>query len=119
MPRSIFAYVLQYTGKHQLGLAILSIATFLLSAAPLELQRRIINTIVEHGAFSTLLWLALAYGGIGFYDDYLKVTKQTSGGFGGNSANMAALMLGMLFNIATLCGHKAAAEGCSASYHFK
>ncbi len=45
---------------------------------------------------STLLWanwanryvwivlgVTLAYGAIGFYDDYLKVTKQTSGGFGG------------------------------------
>jgi phospho-N-acetylmuramoyl-pentapeptide-transferase len=45
---------------------------------------------------STLLWanwanryvwivlgVTLAYGAIGFYDDYLKVTKQTVGGFGG------------------------------------
>jgi phospho-N-acetylmuramoyl-pentapeptide-transferase len=45
---------------------------------------------------STLLWsnwanryvwivlgVTLAYGAIGFYDDYLKVTKQTTGGFGG------------------------------------
>ncbi len=44
---------------------------------------------------STLLWanwsnkyvwivlgVTLAYGAIGFYDDYLKVTKQTTGGFG-------------------------------------
>ena len=73
MPRSIFAYVLQYTGKHQLGLAILSIATFLLSAAPLELQRRIINTIVEHGAFSTLVWLAVAYGGVALTEQSLKL----------------------------------------------
>ena len=73
MPRSIFAYVLQYTGKHQLGLAILSIATFLLSAAPLELQRRIINTIVEHGAFATLVWLALAYGGVALTEQSLKL----------------------------------------------
>ena len=47
---------------------------------------------------STLLWanwanryvwivlgVTLAYGAIGFYDDYLKVTKQTSGGFGGRA----------------------------------
>src|SRR3990170_5482445 len=45
---------------------------------------------------STLLWanlsnpyvwivlgVTLTYGGIGFYDDYLKVTKQQSSGFGG------------------------------------
>ena len=47
---------------------------------------------------STLLWanlqnadiwivlgVTLAYGAIGFYDDYLKVTKQTAGGFGGKA----------------------------------
>jgi phospho-N-acetylmuramoyl-pentapeptide-transferase len=30
-----------------------------------------------------VLVVMLAYGGIGFYDDYLKVTKQQSSGFGG------------------------------------
>jgi phospho-N-acetylmuramoyl-pentapeptide-transferase len=30
-----------------------------------------------------VLGVTLAYGGIGFYDDYLKVTKQQSSGFGG------------------------------------
>ena len=73
MPRSIFAYVLQCTWKHQVGLAILSVATFLLSAAPLELQRRIINTIVEHGAFATLVWLALTYAGIALAEQSLKL----------------------------------------------
>ncbi len=73
MPRNIFAYVLQCTGKHQAGLAILSVATFLLSAAPLELQRRIINTIVEHGAFATLLWLAVTYAGIALAEQSLKL----------------------------------------------
>ncbi len=47
---------------------------------------------------STLLWanwsnpfvwivlgVTLSYGGIGFYDDYLKVTKQTASGFGGKA----------------------------------
>jgi phospho-N-acetylmuramoyl-pentapeptide-transferase len=47
---------------------------------------------------STLLWanwaspyvwivlgVTLAYGAIGFYDDYLKVTRQTIGGFGGKA----------------------------------
>ncbi|MBS0240652.1 MAG: phospho-N-acetylmuramoyl-pentapeptide-transferase [Proteobacteria bacterium] len=48
--------------------------------------------------FSSLLWanwsspyvwitlgVTLAYGAIGFYDDYLKVTKQTASGFGGKA----------------------------------
>ncbi len=58
---------------------------------------------------STLLWanlsnpyvwivlgVTLAYGGIGFYDDYLKVTKQTSSGFGGKAR------LGLEFLIAAV-----------------
>ena len=32
-----------------------------------------------------VLAVTLAYGGIGFYDDYLKVTKQQSNGFGGKA----------------------------------
>ena len=73
MPRSIIDYVLRYTGKHQLGLAALSIAVFLLSAVPLELQRRIVNAIVEHGAFTTVFWLALAYPGVALAEQSLKL----------------------------------------------
>jgi phospho-N-acetylmuramoyl-pentapeptide-transferase len=58
---------------------------------------------------STLLWanwsnpyvwivlgVTLAYGAIGFYDDYLKVTKQSASGFGGKSR------LGLEFGVAAL-----------------
>ena len=47
MPRTPIAHVLSFTGKHQAGLAFLSVAVFMLSAVPLELQRRMINTIVD------------------------------------------------------------------------
>lgn len=73
MPRTIIAYALRCTGRHQMGLAALSIAVFLLSAAPLELQRRIVNTIVEHGALATLLWLAAAYAGVALAEQALKL----------------------------------------------
>jgi ABC-type bacteriocin/lantibiotic exporter with double-glycine peptidase domain len=73
MPRTIIAYALHCTGKHQAGLAALSIAVFLLSAAPLELQRRIVNTIVEHGAFATILWLAVTYAGVALTEQSLKL----------------------------------------------
>ncbi len=58
---------------------------------------------------STLLWanwsnryvwvvlaVTLAYGAIGFYDDYLKVTKQTTSGFGGRAR------LGLEFIVAAI-----------------
>jgi ABC-type bacteriocin/lantibiotic exporter with double-glycine peptidase domain len=73
MPRTIIHYVLRFTGKHQVGLALLSIAVFALSAVPLELQRRIVNTIVDHGAFDTVLWLALGYGGVALVEQSLKL----------------------------------------------
>lgn len=73
MPRTVIAYALRVTGKHQAGLAVLSVAVFLLSAAPLELQRRIINTIVDHGAFATIVWLALGYGGVALAEQSLKL----------------------------------------------
>lgn len=73
MPRTIIAYALHCTGRHQVGLAALSVAVFLLSAAPLELQRRIVNTIVDHGAFATLLWLAAAYAAVALAEQALKL----------------------------------------------
>jgi ABC-type bacteriocin/lantibiotic exporter with double-glycine peptidase domain len=73
MPRTIIAYALQRTGLHQAGLAILSVAVFLLSAAPLELQRRIVNTIVDHGTLDTVLWLAAGYAGVALAEQSLKL----------------------------------------------
>jgi ABC-type bacteriocin/lantibiotic exporter with double-glycine peptidase domain len=73
MPRTIIAYALRCTGKHQAGLAVLSIAVFLLSAAPLELQRRIVNTIVDHGTFASILWLAMTYAGVALTEQALKL----------------------------------------------
>ena len=61
---------------------------------------------------STLLWanwqspyvwivlgVTLAYGAIGFYDDYLKVTKQTASGFGGKAR------LGLEFIVAGIAAY--------------
>lgn len=73
MPRTVIAYALRCTARHQAGLAVLSIAVFLLSAVPLELQRRIVNTIVEHGAFATILWLAATYAGVALAEQSLKL----------------------------------------------
>jgi ABC-type bacteriocin/lantibiotic exporter with double-glycine peptidase domain len=73
MPATIIAYVLRFTGKHQVGLAILSTSVFALSAVPLELQRRIVNTIVDHGAFTTVVWLALGYASVALTEQCLKL----------------------------------------------
>jgi ABC-type bacteriocin/lantibiotic exporter with double-glycine peptidase domain len=73
LPQSMMGFVLQATGRHQAALAVLSIGVFLLSAVPLELQRRIINDLTESGAFSSVLWLALGYAAVALTDQFLKM----------------------------------------------
>ena len=73
MPRTIFGFVLRYTGRHQIALALLSAMVFLLSTAPLELQRRIVNDLAHKGSFSAILWLAATYAGVSFAEQSLKL----------------------------------------------
>lgn len=73
MPRTVMGYVLRFTGVHQVGLAALSIAVFLLSAAPLELQRRIINDLIGKGAARTIFWLAVTYASVALAEQGLKL----------------------------------------------
>jgi ABC-type bacteriocin/lantibiotic exporter with double-glycine peptidase domain len=74
MPRTIMGFVLTYTGVHQAGLAVLSIAVFGLSAVPLELQRRLINDLTQKSQFDAVLWLALTYAGVALVEQLLKLT---------------------------------------------
>ena len=73
MPSTILGFVLRSSGRHQAALAVLSVLVFLLSAAPLELQRRVINVLVDRGAFETVLWLAAAYVGVVLSEQSLKL----------------------------------------------
>ncbi len=73
MPSTILGFVLRTSGRHQAALAVLSVLVFLLSAAPLELQRRVINVLVDRGAFETVLWLAAAYVGVVLSEQGLKL----------------------------------------------
>src|SRR5262245_23751512 len=61
MPRSIYAYVWQANGRHQIALSLLSATVFGLSLAPLELQRRIVNQAFRGNAFRDILVLCAAY----------------------------------------------------------
>ncbi len=66
-------YVVRFTGAHQIGLALLSVAVFALSAVPLELQRRIVNDVIGKGTFQTLFWLAAAYAAVALAEQSLKL----------------------------------------------
>jgi len=73
MPSTIIGFVLRTSGRHQAALAVLSVLVFLLSTAPLELQRRVVNVLVDRGAFETVLWLAAAYVGVVLAEQSLKL----------------------------------------------
>jgi len=57
LPRSLLAFVLRSGGWHQLAVSLVSIAVFLLNAAPIETQRRIIDIAVHRGSVATILTL--------------------------------------------------------------
>ncbi len=73
LPRGITGYILRFTLWHQVALAMLSIAVFLLSAVPLEIQRRIVNDAIREGGFQPILWLGVAYIGVALAEGGLKV----------------------------------------------
>jgi hypothetical protein len=64
MPRTIFRYVLETSGLHQLFLLLLTVGVFLLEVVPLELQRRIVNDLVKHRDFRLVIVLCAVYAGI-------------------------------------------------------
>src|ERR1700687_3033342 len=63
MPDHIYRYVLATSGGHQLVLVALTVAVFLLEVVPLELQRRIVNDLVKHREYWSIVMLAAGYAG--------------------------------------------------------
>lgn len=57
----LYRYAWRTSGRAQIFLSILSVGLFLLELAPLELQRRIVNTAVEQGAYHTIALLCGIY----------------------------------------------------------
>ncbi len=62
-----------------------------------------VSTLLWANLWNPYVWVVLlvtlAYGAIGFYDDYLKVTKQTASGFGGKAR------LGLEFLVAGIAAY--------------
>ena len=73
LPPTAMGFALRSSGRHQAGLALLAVIVFGLSAAPLELQRRIVNDAIREGAVSTILWLAVAYAGVAVVEQTVKL----------------------------------------------
>ena len=73
MPQSLFGYIWRSSARHQVGLCLLSVTVFALSAVPLELQRRIVNDAIARGATDAILGLALAYGAVALLEGGIKL----------------------------------------------
>ena len=59
--RSFPSFIWRTSGRHQIWLAALSAIVFGLTAAPLEIQRRVVNDAFKGGQFPTILLLAGIY----------------------------------------------------------
>ena len=64
LPNTIFRYIFAVSWPHQIALVILTIVTFLLEVAPLEIQRRVVNDLVKGRIFSWVVILCAAYAGV-------------------------------------------------------
>src|SRR5437588_160516 len=74
MPATIFGYIAQVSGRHQVWLALLSVVVFLLTMGPLELQRRIVNRTLESGAIDDVALLCALYAAFAISSGGIKLT---------------------------------------------
>src|SRR6266446_7773895 len=73
LPRNLLRYVLEESGWHQLFLAALAVAAFLLEFVPLELTRRIINDLAKHRDFHLVIILGVLYFAVTFVQGSTKL----------------------------------------------
>ena len=73
MPKELLRYIWQISGRTQIWLSLLAAVVFLLTLAPLELQRRIVNGAIDRHDFRGLLLLCAAYAAIALIQGGLKL----------------------------------------------
>jgi hypothetical protein len=61
LPSTIFRYVVTVSWPHQIALVSLTVITFLLEVAPLEIQRRVVNNLVKDRPFQLVVTLCADY----------------------------------------------------------
>ncbi|TSD85471.1 ABC transporter ATP-binding protein [Mycobacterium sp. KBS0706] len=86
LPGTLLGFVLWGSSWHQLGLAACSIGTFLLTIAPIDLQRRIINDALYGHDFHPILLMAMAYGGLALLAGAVKLFSNIYRGWVGERA---------------------------------
>ncbi|MCP8940273.1 ABC transporter ATP-binding protein [Alsobacter sp. SYSU M60028] len=73
MPKTLLGFVWEVSARHQFYLSLLSVLVFVLSTAPLEVQRRIVNDAFKGGDYVAIIWLALIYLGLALGEGLLKL----------------------------------------------
>ncbi len=86
LPSNIFRYVAASSGFHQLFLVALTVIVFLIEIVPLELQRRIVNDLVKHRAYQTVVVLCLVYAGVVLFHGSTKLALNVYRGWVGERA---------------------------------
>jgi len=86
LPGTIFRYVFSVSWLHQLVLVVLTVVTFLLEIAPLEIQRRVVNNLVKERPFQWVVLLCAAYAGAVLFQGTTKLGLNVYRGWVGENA---------------------------------
>jgi ABC-type bacteriocin/lantibiotic exporter with double-glycine peptidase domain len=86
MPATLFGFVRRVSGWSQFRVSCLAIVVFVLTTAPLEMQRRILNAAVLDGNVTQVLVLAVVYAGIVLTEDLVKLLMNIYRGWIGEKA---------------------------------
>lgn len=86
MPRSLYRFVWNVSGGHQIALVMLSITVMVLEVAPIEIQRRIINDTFHGGDYRSILILVAAYFAVTLLGGLIKLMLNVYKGWVGECA---------------------------------
>jgi len=116
LPRGLVGFIWRVSAWDQLWLSLLSIIVFVLSTAPLELQRRIVNDAFAHGALREILWLSAAYAGVALAEGAVKLLLNIYRGWTSeNAVRMLRFAIHALINQLPGQGRDTALEGVEVS----
>jgi ABC-type multidrug transport system fused ATPase/permease subunit len=116
LPPTLFSYIWRQSAAHQGALAALSVSVFLLSTAPLEIQRRVVNDAIANGNIRSILWLALAYAAVAIAEGGLKLVMNIYRGWvSENAVRHLRRIISMKIDKANQPLHTAEADGVEIS----
>lgn len=84
--QTLLGFIIRISGRHQIGLALLSILLFTVGTVPIEIQRRIVNLATDRGPYSTIALLACFYGGLVLLEGIFKLLLNVYKSWVGESA---------------------------------